>query len=383
MANLLNLIKQPRILRHTDSVRRASAFMYASEGKSALVSGEEGQIGIINESAIAGFLAQAQNLEKDLNTPITDLVIWNIAFLSADTPLQEAARALHETNFDALPVVSEQGHPIGLIFRNDLVAYLTKSIRPPSVAGMATPLGVYLTTGSHSAGAGNLGLFLTGVVLASFITISKLTVNLLDETVNVLTNRHLEQYLTTHFIPGFGSAYGIYLIFVALVTALITLSLLRWSPLSGFHAAEHMTVHAMEIGEELTTELVALQPRVHPRCGTNILAAASVFIILTSIAGSDTAVLFALLAVFLGWRKIGGMMQHFITTKNPDPDQLDNGVEAGKELISKFMARPNYQSEGFARVMNMGFIQTASGMGAALLIYNLIGRLLHIPILMQ
>jgi hypothetical protein len=382
MANLLNLIKQPRILRHTDSIRRASSFMYAAEGKSALVSGEDGQLGIINESAIAGFLSQAQDLEQDISKPITDLVIWNIPYLRADTPLKEVARALHETNFDILPVVSEQGRPIGLIFRNDLVGYLSKSIRPPSVAGMATPLGVYLTTGSHSAGAGNLGLFLTGVVLASLITISKLTVNLVDEAVNSYTHHHLEQFLTTHNIPGLGNAYGIYLIFVALLTAIITLSLLRWSPLSGFHAAEHMTVHAMETGEELTPELVAYQPRVHPRCGTNILAAASVFIILTSIAGSDTAILFALLAVFLGWRKIGGMMQHFITTKNPDPDQLNNGVEAGKELITKFMAPPNFQAEGIARIMNMGFIQTAAGMGTALFIYSIIGKILHIPIIM-
>lgn len=382
MANLQNLIKQPRILRDTDSIRRASTFIYASDGKSAMVTGENGQIGIINESAIAGFISQAQNMDQDMKTPIANLVNWNIPFLSISTPLKEAARVLHESNLDALPVVTDQGRPIGLIYRIDLVAYLTKSLRPPSVAGMATPLGVYLTTGSHSAGAGSLGLFLTGFVLGSLITFSELFVKLIEETINILTHRHFEQFLTSHYIQEIGSAYGIYMIFVAVLTSLITLLLLKWSPLSGYHAAEHMTVHAMESGEELTPELVAYQPRVHPRCGTNILAAASIFVILTSFAGNNVAVLFALLVVFFGWRKIGGLMQHFFTTNTPNAEQLKNGVDAGKELIDKFMARPNLQLTGFARILNMGFLQTAAGMASALYIYSLIGKLLHIPIIM-
>lgn len=38
-----------------------------------------------------------------------------------------------------------------------------------------------------------------------------------------------------------------------------------------YHGAEHKTIFAFESGEELTTELAASQPRLHPRCGTSFL----------------------------------------------------------------------------------------------------------------
>ena len=39
----------------------------------------------------------------------------------------------------------------------------------------------------------------------------------------------------------------------------------------GYHAAEHMTIHAFEAGEPLETVVVARHPKEHPRCGTAFL----------------------------------------------------------------------------------------------------------------
>src|SRR2546423_10530097 len=53
----------------------------------------------------------------------------------------------------------------------------------------------------------------------------------------------------------------------------------RALPLVQYHAAEHQAVHAMERGEPLDPEIVRRMPRVHPRCGTNIMAGGMVFLI--------------------------------------------------------------------------------------------------------
>ena len=141
---------------------------------------------------------------------------------------------------------------------------------------------------------------------------------------------------------------------------------MRILPLSGYHAAEHMTVHAIEAGEELTPENVRRMPRVHPRCGTNLLAAAGVFIILTSRFSSSLSVLVALVVVAVGWRTVGGWLQYVVTTKNPSDRQLANGVAAGNELLRRFQEQPNLRVTGFQRIWNIGFMQTAAGMATML-----------------
>ncbi len=47
--------------------------------------------------------------------------------------------------------------------QNFFIKVSTKLIKPDTLGGLATPLGVYITDGKHQAGAGNLGLFLTGL----------------------------------------------------------------------------------------------------------------------------------------------------------------------------------------------------------------------------
>ncbi len=38
-----------------------------------------------------------------------------------------------------------------------------------------------------------------------------------------------------------------------------------------YHGAEHMTIHALEAGDPLTTDNVRRYPTAHPRCGTEFL----------------------------------------------------------------------------------------------------------------
>ena len=84
-------------------------------------------------------------------------------------------------------------------------------------------------------------------------------------------------WLTKRWLPGLplGNELrgAIQALFVP-VSFLFLLLFLRFSPISGTHGAEHMVVHAMEEGEDLTMEKVRPMPRVHPRLRNELGGAA-------------------------------------------------------------------------------------------------------------
>ena len=141
-----------------------------------------------------------------------------------------------------------------------------------------------------------------------------------------------------------------------------------------------MTVHAIEAGEALTPEAVRRMSRVRPMCGTNLMAAASVFLIITSKFGDQFGVMLALVVV-LSWRRIGGWLQYIVTTRPPSDQQIESGIAAGEQLIDRYQEQPNYQVSGLARVWNMGFLQVALGMGSTLAFFTLLDTLFHFQIL--
>src|SRR5262249_31439746 len=148
--------------------------------------------------------------------------------------------------------------------------------RPHSVGGMATPWGVYLTDGTLQAGAGNLALAVGGVLMGLMLAISYMGVGLacwaLQHTLHwplyTLWNADSPAEMTL------GNSGWYVLQALSLVLFLV---FMRALPLAGYHAAEHQAVHAMERGEPLCAEIVRRMPRVHPRCGTNLMAAGLVF----------------------------------------------------------------------------------------------------------
>jgi uncharacterized protein YqhQ len=60
-----------------------------------------------------------------------------------------------------------------------------------------------------------------------------------------------------------------------------------------YHGAEHKSIFAYEMGDELTPERASGHPRFHPRCGTSFILIVALFAIITY-AISDT--IYALLA---------------------------------------------------------------------------------------
>ena len=374
---ITELINTAPLLAPEDTVRRAAGLIRGSDGSSLLVLADGGIVGSVGEQAIAAFLSKSDDLEKALEQPVGPLIEPNVVFANASMSLKQAAEVFASTSADMVPVVGDVGTYQGVLYRQDVVGCLTNTLRPPLVAGMATPLGVYLTTGSVRGGANNLGLFLTGASLMLMIAAAALIVSGLQSAFQAVTGIRADVFLASPPLTMRLNVYDLALYIQMGLTIAIMLLLLRLSPLSGFHAAEHMTVHAIEAGEALTPDNVRRMPRVHSRCGTNLLAAAGIFLIIAMRSNSELAVLLALVVVVVGWRAVGGWLQYFVTTKNPSEKQLANGVDAGNQLLTQFQQRPNYRAHGFDRIWNMGFLQTASGMVSVGLIGYLLQNYAH------
>ena len=140
------------------------------------------------------------------------------------------------------------------------------------------------------------------------------------------------------------------------------LSLVRLSPLAGYHAAEHQVVHAIERGQPLLTECVREMPREHPRCGTNFVAAALLF----SLGGALTPLLGALayplggLAALVWWRTLGGWLQRHFTTRPATDAQLDSGIRAARELLVRH-ARSERNDTPLGRLWRSGMVHILLG----------------------
>ncbi|HID05812.1 MAG TPA: DUF1385 domain-containing protein, partial [Armatimonadetes bacterium] len=275
-----------------------------------------------------------------------------------------AAQLFATVELPVLPVVDEQGRLRGLISRADVASALCHALRPSRVAGMSTPLGVYLTSGAHRGGANDFGLFLTGAAMAILLFIAQFMVKIAFHIVDITTGLNLlslyqdagELMLQSDLAMSV-SALGM------LLQVIFFFALMRMLPLAGYHGAEHKVVHAIERGEMLTAERVLSMPRVHPRCGTNIVA--MILLFLTIYFGRPSMWLTIILVgvVVLTWRRLGMLLQALFTTKNPTPKQLESALRAGRELLAHYHERPNYRPPFVVALWNMGFIQAFAGFG--------------------
>jgi uncharacterized protein YqhQ len=125
-----------------------------------------------------------------------------------------------------------------------------------------------------------------------------------------------------------------------------------------YHGAEHMTIHALEAGDPLTTGAVRKYPTAHPRCGTEFLVvviALSIFAF--SLVGRQSAgvmvgsriLLIPVIAAVgyeilrFGARHRGnpivkaimapGMLVQMITTKRPSDDQIEVAIVSMEQAL--------------------------------------------------
>ena len=209
-------------------------------------------VGVLTEADLAPLLSQGAESWRKLR--VSDLAQREAVAVPSDMPLAGALHAFEESGQPVLLVADGPNSCRGLITRSDVLAAASGELVPPHIGGMATPLGVHLTTGTVRAGASDLGLFLTGAMLMSFNYVAGAILALVALVVQFFAGPASPIYA---FIAGIGlvpnaerwPAYADYTLLVAGVQFVLFLELMRISPLSGYHAAEHQTVNAIEAGE--------------------------------------------------------------------------------------------------------------------------------------
>lgn len=276
----------------------------------------------------------------------------------------EALRLFSELEVPALVVVDERGHVMGVLSPSDLYPRTMVPPRPPMIGGMATPFGVYLTTGVVRAGASDLALVTTGMLLCCILLV---TAVIATQAANWAAARGMSEDVasTLATVLQFG-LFG---------------AVMRFLPIAKIHAAEHKTIHAIERGEELNLEVVRRMPRVHPRCGTNFAVGAAIFLTIATtplISIPEIRVTIALLATLIFWRPLGAVVQHYITTAPPKDKHLRMGIRSGEELLAKFADAHVVMPTLGQRIYASGLLHVALGSAIISGVAYLVARALHI-----
>ena len=323
-------------------------------------------LGMVSESALVAALLDAPHADaraRIRQQPVADFLSPALVWVSPSLPVRDAAALFDQTGLDTLPVLDTSHRLLGLIARSDLVQELVRPFRPPVVGGMATPTGVYLTTGAVSGGVGNLALVGGGLAMFAAQIIASLAL------------QPLLRWTTTPAPAGHGIAGAFVAVagdVVPLVLHLLVfLLIIRLSPVAGYHAAEHQVVHAIERAEPLLIENVRAMPRVHPRCGTNIVAGFLIlsllgatlqpFLALASPPLANLSYALSAIVALAYWRTLGGWLQRWATTRPATDRQLQSGIRAAREVLAHHGQNAWAPPRPHVRLWRMGFLQILAG----------------------
>jgi hypothetical protein len=375
---ITSLIKQVRFFWPGDTLRRAVGIMQ-SAGVPALPVIDNGRVvGVVSEANIlAHLLTHPEDSEAAVSSVMTpDPVCGNIYMA-----VLQVADVISSAGVEVLPVIDEFGSYRGVVTRADVLASMLGVVKPPQIAGLATPLGVRLTTGGVTAGAGNLGLFLSGVVMTLFWIAGLLAIRAAAVAFDSVFGTTLSLFLQS---PSTGTpvgALGIDLMntIAGVLAFLLMLFFIRISPIAAYHAAEHQVVHTIEAGEPLTSESVARFPRAHPRCGTNLMVIIALVAGIVPFVDVDVAVLVGLLLLLTGWwRSIGYYLQQYFTTRRAGEKYIQNGIKVGEELLARVARGESRPVYGLSRLWGMGLPQVILGFSLTFWVANWIARLFGI-----
>lgn len=343
------------VLEAQDSIARAAATLRESAASFLPVLDGGKLIGVVTERSLG------QALEKGLGplSSVSTAIETELPQVHPFATGAEALRRLSDLNAPELAVVDADGRFLGVIGASDLYPRYNLTPSLPMIGGMATPFGVYLTAGGVRAGASHLALVTTGMLLFTlYLVATAASIGIASAWTSWFHWGEFPQWAYD------GLPFILFLVAMRLI------------PLSGTHAAEHKVVHALERGEPLELEVVKRMPRVHPRCGTNIAVGASLFLGLAGwdfIADQQLRLVVSLLVTMIFWRPLGGLVQHWVTTKPPSDRQLLGGIRSGQELIkniqNRHRARPSLGqrilSTGMPHVMGGSFLMWAVAEGVA------------------
>jgi uncharacterized protein YqhQ len=175
---------------------------------------------------------------------------------------------------------------------------------------------------------------------------------LLPLVIASVTTAKIEQGVVQHLVEGLVRV-AIFLGYLALISRAPDIR-----RVFEYHGAEHMTIHALEAGDSLTTANVRRYPTAHPRCGTEFLVVLiALSIIAFSLVGrqepvvmvGSRIVLIPVLAA-LGYEVLRwgarhranpivkaimwpGLLVQMITTKQPADDQIEVAIVSMQQAL--------------------------------------------------
>lgn len=140
-----------------------------------------------------------------------------------------------------------------------------------------------------------------------------------------------------------GPVFSFLASFPILPVLLIFLLFMKFSAIGRYHGAEHKVVAAYETYGEVTLENAKKSSRLHPRCGTNILAYILLAGLIDPLIGWWGYAILQFILISEAWYifgqsrvsiAVGSFLQRFFTTTEPTRRELEVGVESINRLIS-------------------------------------------------
>ena len=252
--------------------------------------------------------------------------------------------------------------------------------RPSRIGGTALPFGVHLSNGAYGS-AGSFHLLLGGAYIMALLSVAAVATYieawLVQQAFGLALPWAALQVMADQGIGldlPFGRSVIHALIFVNF------LLILRLSALSGYHAAEHKVVAAMEHFGNLRYDDVVEMPRVHARCGT-VLLFGVVFAALLFALFLPLHWILAVLGGLVGWRfryYTGYFVQNYFTTKPPTPAQLRAGMKAAQTILDRWRQDPNRRVPWLHSLWIRGLPQMLIGLVRAMHLLDYIHANLHI-----
>jgi uncharacterized protein YqhQ len=168
-----------------------------------------------------------------------------------------------------------------------------------------------------------------------------------------VTTANIQEAWVQHLVEGL-IRVGIFLGYLAFISR--TAEIRR---VFQYHGAEHMTIHALEAGDPLTTANVRRYPTAHPRCGTEFLVVViALSIIAFSLVGRQdigvmvtSRILLIPVIAAIGYEllRLGaryrsnpivkaimwpGILVQMITTKEPSDDQIEVAIVSMEQALT-------------------------------------------------
>ncbi len=249
----------------------------------------------------------------------------------------------------------------------------------PRISGSAMPGGVFMSTG-NARSAGDLVLLGTGMSIATLGALGLVltfAISWVLQQVYGIPFAHVLLMFQTRVDPDVGPWVDVGLNLIMLFSFLV---LMRISPLSGYHAAEHKVIGAIEQFGEPKLEYAQMMPRAHRRCGSNLLAGVLPLLLLAEPLWRVSPLL-SMAVVFFGWMfrfHLGYLIQAIFATKEPSARQMEAGLEAGKRILKRWREGAGERIPPLVVFWRRGLAQMFAGMLVAFWLFSQLYGQLHI-----